>query len=101
MARTERAIDDSEKRYMDKLRRAGWSWEEIAVKCGRDRRRTEEAVKDYNSLYRPVTKQESNPKFSVLNDSGPKIRCRCCGNLATRVCKSDPKKCVVCDMRGK
>jgi len=99
MARTTKAIDDSEKIYMDKLRRQGWSWKDIAIHCGRDQKRTEYAVADYLCRYRKVTKQESNPKFSIENDSGPKIRCRCCGNLATRVCKSDARKCVACDMR--
>lgn len=99
MARTARAIDNSEKIYMDKLRREGWSWKDIAIHCGRDQKRTEQAVADYLCRYREVRREDADLKYSVLNDSGPKLRCRCCGNLVTRVCKSDPRKCVVCDMR--
>jgi IS30 family transposase len=98
MARTT-PINDSEKRYMDRLHRKGWSFAAIARHFGRCPNHTEKLIKEYNIPYRKVTKQECNPKFSTENDSGPKIRCRCCGNLATRVCKSDAKKCVACDMR--
>jgi hypothetical protein len=101
MARTTRAINADEQRYMSKLKRNGWTDKQIAIHFGRDLKRTQAAIIDNDSLYRDVTKQESNPRYSTENDSGPKIRCKSCGNLATRVCKSDAKKCVACDMRGK
>lgn len=99
MARTSRAIEHNEQAYMCRLKRQGWTDRQIAVHFGRDLKRTQAAIETYSSPYRPVLKEECNPKFSSKNDSGPKLRCRCCGNLVTRVCKSDSRKCVVCDMR--
>lgn len=94
-------IVDAEKRYMDKLHRKGWSFAAIARHFGRCPNHTEKIIKEFNLPHRDVRKDESNPKYSTQNDSGPKIRCKCCNNLATRVCKKDPAICVVCDMRGK
>jgi hypothetical protein len=81
------------------LRYKGYSYETIAAITGVTPETVEKVIARSLDPYRPVEKQESNPRFSTENDSGPKLRCRCCGGLATRVCKSDPKKCVVCDIR--
>jgi hypothetical protein len=81
------------------LRYKGYSYETIAALTDVTAETVERVIARSLDPYRKVTKQECNPRFSTENDSGPKIRCRCCGNLATRVCKSDARKCVACDMR--
>jgi IS30 family transposase len=100
MARTERALSDYEEYRIIQLRFRGYSNERIALTTKKSTQTVERAIERFLDPYRKVTKQECNPRFSTENDSGPKIRCRCCGNLATRVCKSDARKCVACDMRG-
>ena len=81
------------------LRYKGYSYETIAALTDVSAETVERVIARSLDRYRKVTTQECNPRFSTENDSGPKIRCKSCGNLATRVCKSDARKCVACDMR--
>ena len=82
------------------LRYKGYSYERIAAITDVSAETVERVIARSLDPYRDVREEEANPRFSSDDDSSPKIRCRSCGSLVTRVCKSDAKKCVVCDMRG-
>lgn len=101
MARKANSIDHSEKRLMYKMRRQGHTWKQIVKFFGRDYKRVEAAVDDYLTPYRKVEDHEADSRLNRLNDSAPKIRCRCCGLPSTVVVKDDPRTCMACDMREK